>query len=61
MNPKHELISKLRRQFEADPLGPALQAYARLLYGQALLAEGSPLPDPAGYGRLIAKLMAKTL
>ncbi len=61
LNPKHDLIGKLRRQFEEDPQGPALKDYARLLYGQALLAEGSPLPDPAGYGRLIAELMAKTL
>jgi molecular chaperone HtpG len=61
VNPTHELIGKLRRQFDADPKGPALKDYARLLYGQALLAEGSPLPDPAGYGRLIAELMARTL
>jgi molecular chaperone HtpG len=61
VNPKHDLIGKLRRQFEADPHGPALKDYARLLFGQALLAEGSPLPDPAAYGRLIAELMAKTL
>ncbi len=61
VNPKHELIIKLRHQFEADPQGPALKDHARLLYGQALLAEGSPLPDPASYGRLIAELMAKTL
>jgi molecular chaperone HtpG len=61
VNAKHDLIIKLRRQFEADAQAPALQDYARLLYGQALLAEGSPLPDPAAYGRLIAELMAKVL
>lgn len=61
INPQHDLIDKLRRQFEAEPQGPALKDYARLLYGQALLAEGSPLPDPASYSRLIAELMARTL
>jgi molecular chaperone HtpG len=61
VNPKHELIRKLRSQFDADPQAAELKDYARLLYGQALLAEGSALPDPAGYGRLIAELMAKTL
>ena len=61
VNAKHDLIIKLRHQFEADAQAPALQEYARLLYGQALLAEGSPLPDPAAYGRLIAELMAKAL
>jgi molecular chaperone HtpG len=61
VNPKHELIAKLRSQFAADPKAPDLEKYARLLYGQALLAEGSQLPDAAGYGRLIAELMTKAL
>jgi molecular chaperone HtpG len=61
LNPKHDLIVKLRKRFEADPQAATLKDYARLLYGQALLAEGSPLPDPAAYGRLIAELMTKSL
>jgi molecular chaperone HtpG len=61
LNPKHVLVAKLRRRFEQDPGAPALKDYARLLYGQALLAEGSPLPDGAGYGRLIADLMTRAL
>ena len=61
LNPKHELVIKLRSQFEKHPQAPELQSYARLLYGQALLAEGSPLPDGASYGRLIAELMTKAL
>jgi molecular chaperone HtpG len=61
LNPKHELIAKLRSQFEADSHGSALKDYARLLYGQALLAEGSPLPDSAAYARLIAELMTTSL
>ena len=61
VNPKHELVIKLQRRFEENPQAPALQNYARLLYGQALLAEGSPLPDGATYGRLIAELMSKAL
>ncbi|MEI8190533.1 MAG: molecular chaperone HtpG [candidate division NC10 bacterium] len=61
VNPKHELLVKLRSCFEKDPKAPDLRNYARLLYGQALLAEGSQLPDAASYGRLIAKLMTKAL
>jgi len=61
VNPKHELLIKLRAYFEKNPKAPELQNYARLLYGQALLAEGSQLPDAAGYGRLIAELMTKAL
>jgi len=61
LNPKHELVIKLRGHFERDPKAPELQNYARLLYGQALLAEGSQLPESANYGRLIAELMTKAL
>jgi molecular chaperone HtpG len=61
VNPKHELLSKLRSHFQRDPKAPELQSYARLLYGQALLAEGGQLPDAASYGRLIAELMTKAL
>lgn len=61
VNPKHELIQKLRSQFAADPKGSGLKDYARLLYGQALLAEGSQLADPAEYSRLVAELMVKAL
>jgi molecular chaperone HtpG len=61
INPKHALIEKLRDRLAADSTWGELSDYARLLYGQSLLAEGSPLPDPAAYGRLVAELMAKTL
>lgn len=31
--------------------------YAELLYGQALLAEGGALPDPAAFSRRLTELM----
>ena len=31
--------------------------YCELLYAQALLAEGSPLPDAARFAKLLSKLM----
>jgi molecular chaperone HtpG len=58
LNPSHELIERMRaRQAEnADDERLADDAY--LLYGYALLAEGSELPDPARFSRLLADLMA---
>jgi molecular chaperone HtpG len=61
VNAKHALVAKLRSRFAEDPKAPDLATYARLLYGQALLAEGSQLPDAASYGRLIAELMTKAM
>jgi molecular chaperone HtpG len=61
VNPRHELLAKFRRRFAADPKAPDLAMYARLLYAQALLAEGSQLQDAASYGRLIAELLTRAL
>ncbi len=61
LNPKHELIEKLQGRFAADPVDPLLEEYAQLLLGYSLLAEGSDLPDPAAYNRLVGKLMLQAL
>lgn len=61
LNPSHPLLSKLQAIFEKDPTAPELKPYARLLHGQALLAEGSPLADPADFSKLVADLMAKAI
>ncbi len=61
VNAGHPILEKLQGMFEADREDPRLREYAELLYGQALLAEGSPLPDPAGFSRRVAELMTKAM
>lgn len=61
LNPSHPLLPKLHAIFEKDNKSPELREYAQLLHGQALLAEGSPLADPAGFSRLVADLMVKAV
>ena len=61
LNPAHPLLGKLQAIFDRDATTPQIKEYAQLLYGQALLAEGSPLPDPAAYGKLVAELMVKAI
>lgn len=61
LNPSHPLLQKLQTIFDQDAATPELRDYSRLLYGQALLAEGSPLADPAGFSKLVANLMAKAI
>lgn len=61
LNPKHPLLPKLQALFEKDAKDPALKDYAELLYGQAALAEGSALPDPAGFSKRVAELMLKAV
>ena len=50
-------MNKLRTMVSDNDTAPAIQEYADLLYGQALLAEGGQLEDPAGFSQLVAKLM----
>jgi len=56
LNPDHALFKKLvalrRDQGETSE---AFRDHAALVHGQALLAEGSPLPEPARFAKLIAK------
>jgi molecular chaperone HtpG len=58
LNPSHPILARLREVHARDRDDPKLALYADLLYGQALLAEGAPVPDPAAFSRRIAELMA---
>jgi len=57
LNPEHPIIARLEA-FHGDKARKMdLEAYTRLLYGQALIAEGSPVPDPAAFAKLVTALM----
>jgi molecular chaperone HtpG len=61
LNPRHEIVVKMRERYQKDSGDAKLGKYAELLYGYALLAEGSDLPDPPQFNRLLAELMSETL
>ncbi|HEX5113786.1 MAG TPA: molecular chaperone HtpG [Pseudonocardiaceae bacterium] len=61
LNPTHPLVVGLRSAHAAKPDDEELVGTARLLYGMALLAEGGDLSDPAGFVRLLAERLARTL
>jgi molecular chaperone HtpG len=58
VNPSHAVLKGLQRRFAE---GKSLGDVPELLYGQALLAEGGTLPDPARFARLVAELLARDL
>jgi molecular chaperone HtpG len=58
LNPKHELFSKLKVLFEGDQENSKLGHYTQLIYGQALIAEGSPLTEPEVFNAALLGLMA---
>ena len=61
LNPDHEIVKRLEEMVESDAASEKVGEYAELLYGYAVLAEGSELPDPAAFARRIAELMSRGL
>jgi len=61
LNPDHEVFVKLQERFRQNKEDGAIGEYAELLLGYALLAEGSEIPEPVKFNRLVVGLMLKTL
>ncbi len=57
LNPEHPIVAKLESFHGDEARKGALEDYTRLLYGQALIVEGSPVPDPAAFAGLVTRLM----
>ena len=61
INPDHPIIQRLHDIFEADSANPKLPDWYRVLVDQALLAEGSPIPEPAAYVAKVNGFLAEVL
>jgi molecular chaperone HtpG len=61
LNPNHEIFVKLQERFQQNKEDKAVGKYAELLLGYALLAEGSEIPEPTRFNRLVVELILKTL
>jgi molecular chaperone HtpG len=61
INPGHPLVAGLRKAHGERPDDAQLAEAAHLLYGMALLAEGSELKNPAQFSRILADRLARTL
>ena len=61
LNPDHDVIRKLRAVFERDGADPRVGEFARLLHGQAVIAEGGELDDPVEFARALSGVMASAM
>jgi molecular chaperone HtpG len=61
LNPDHAVIEALGRRFEKNATDPRIPKSARLLFGQAVLAGGGQLDDPADFAVLVNEMMSETL
>jgi molecular chaperone HtpG len=58
LNPDDPAVQKLRDLADRDPADPRVESYGRLLYDQAVIAEGSRIQDPAAFAKRINTLIA---
>jgi molecular chaperone HtpG len=58
LNPEHPAVQALRELYERDSTDARVEAFGRLLYDEAVLAEGSRPKDPAAFARRINELIA---
>jgi molecular chaperone HtpG len=61
INPDHTLIKALAAEVPKPGSTDRLGDLARLLLDQARIAEGDPLPDPAGFARRLNAALVKAL
>ncbi len=61
LNGEHPAVAGLRDLYARDANDPRVENYGRLLYEEAVIAEGSKLKDPTAFARRINELIAATL
>ncbi|MCX5741141.1 MAG: molecular chaperone HtpG [Proteobacteria bacterium] len=61
LNPNHALVGKLKSVFAESPADPRVPLFAKLLLGQAHLADSGQLPDPAGFSEALADVMLRAV
>lgn len=59
VNPDHALIRQLVKLEERGGNADKIAEWVKVLHDQALLVEGSPIDDPADFGRRLTKLLTE--
>jgi molecular chaperone HtpG len=59
LNPSHPTVRALGDLLARDPGDERLESYGRLLYDQAVIAEGSKVKDPAAFAQRVNELITK--
>jgi molecular chaperone HtpG len=59
LNGGHPVVQAMLRVYQKDAADPRVESYGRLLYDQAVIAEGSRVKDPAALARRINDLLLR--
>jgi molecular chaperone HtpG len=60
VNGDSPLVQELRQLVETDAAAPRIDPLIEVLYGQALLTEGSPLEDPNRFAQNLTRLLTRS-
>ncbi len=60
LNVEHPAVQSLKKIFDANAHDSRIEVYAKLLYDQAVVAEGSKVKDPATFAKLINDLLVRS-
>lgn len=61
VNGAHDLVKGLQQRFDRDKTDPAIRDFAQLLYGYAMLAEGTEIEDPGPFNRALEGIMVQAV
>jgi molecular chaperone HtpG len=61
INPEHELLGKMKEVYASNADDPRLEDFANILYGYALLAEGSEITEPQKFNDALLRVVAKAI
>ena len=61
LNGEHPTVMGLKQLYEKNASDPRVELFGRLLYEQAVIAEGSKIKDPNGFAKRINELMLNGL
>ena len=61
LNTNHEAVKALQQMHDSNPEDTRIETYGRLLYDQAVVAEGSKINDPADFARRINGLISQSV
>jgi molecular chaperone HtpG len=61
INPDHEIVVKMSERLKQDAADPLLDDFANILYGYALLAEGSELDDSPKFNQALLRVLGKAI
>ncbi|MCS6865572.1 MAG: molecular chaperone HtpG [Gemmataceae bacterium] len=59
INPQHPAVEVIRQLHDKNAAEARLEGYARLLYEQAVIAEGSKVTDPVAFAKRINELITR--